>query len=78
MHFDAHIAAEVSEYGQHVSDKFCVFSSRMVTKKGLRDQNKSLPRFQFHFAHRVFKLCIFDELTDLRTVKDTGFQLLYS
>ena len=78
MHFDDHVASAVSESGQHIVDKFCVAHGCIVAKEVLYNQNKRLPRFQFHFVHCVFKLCISDEFTDLRTVKDTSFQLLYS
>ena len=51
MHFDVHVASEVSESGQHIGDKFWVVSGLIVANKVLNDQNKSLPRFQFHFVH---------------------------
>ena len=62
---------------QHVVDKFFVVSGLIVAKKVLHYQNKCLPRFQFHFVHWVFELWISDELSDLRTVKDSSFQLLH-
>ena len=40
MHFDAHVASEVSESGQHIGDKFCVVPGLIVAKKVLHDQNK--------------------------------------
>ena len=49
----------------------------IIASKVLPDQNKRLQRFQFHFVHWVFKLCISYEFMDLRTVKDTSFQLFY-
>ena len=77
MHIDAHVASEVYVSSQHIGDKFCAVPGLRVAKKVLHDQNKSLPRFQFHFVHSVFKLWIPDELTDVRTVKDASFQLFH-
>ena len=77
MHFDAHLASEIFESGQHIGDPLCVVPGFIVAMEVLHNQNKILPRFQFQFVQCVFKLCISDELTDLRTVKDTSFQLLY-
>ena len=51
MHFDAHVASDVSEGGQHIGDNVCVVPGLIVAKKVLHDQNKSLPCFQFHFVH---------------------------
>ena len=58
MHFDAHIASEVSVIRQHNGDELYVVPGLLVAKKDLHDQNKSLSRFQFHFFHWVFKLWI--------------------
>ena len=77
MHFDAHVASKVFESSRHIGDKLCIVPGLVVAKKVLHDQNKSLPCFQIHFIHLVFKLRISDELADLRTIKDASFQPLY-
>ena len=41
MNFDAHVASEVSESGQHIGDKFCVVPGLIVSKKVLHDQKKT-------------------------------------
>ena len=41
MDFDAHVvASEVSESGQHISDKLCVVPGLIVANKVLHDQDK--------------------------------------
>ena len=61
MHFDAHVASEVSESGQHIGYMLCVVHGIIVAKKVLHYQNKILLRFQFQFVH--------EEPTEVRTVK---------
>ena len=51
MHFDAHVATEVSESSHHIGKKFSAVPGFIVVKKVLHDQKKLLPRFQFHFVH---------------------------
>ena len=41
MHFDAHVASDVSENDQHIGDKFCVDHGLIVAKKVLHDQNNN-------------------------------------
>ena len=54
MHFDDHVASEVSESGQHIGDKFCVVPGFIGDKKVLHDQNKTFPLFQFiEFSNSV-------------------------
>lgn len=50
MHFDVHVASEVSESNNHTGDKFNVVRGLVVAQKVLHDQDKSLLRFQFHFV----------------------------
>lgn len=76
MHFYTRVAFKVSESSQFSGNKFYVVLRPVVVQKALHHQNKSLPRFQFHFFHKVFELWISDELTDMRTIEDTSFQLL--
>lgn len=79
MRFDDHVASEVSESSQHIGDKFCVVPGLLIAnlRVVLHEKNKTIPRLDFHFVHCVFKLWIFDELTELRTVKDASFHLLH-
>ena len=77
VHLDAHVAAQVSHSSQHVVDKFCVVFGLIVAKKVLHYQNKFLPRLQFDFVIWVFELWISEELPDMRTFKDTSFQLTH-
>lgn len=77
MHFDAHVAFEISENSQYIGDKFSVVPGLLVDDKVLHGQKKGFPHFQFHLAQWVFRPWISDELMELKTVKDANFQVFH-
>ena len=41
MHFDDHVASEISKSGQHIGDKFCIVPGLFVAKKVLTTRTKA-------------------------------------
>lgn len=79
MYVDASAAFNISESSQNIDDKFCIVPGFVVGKRFLLIPKKNLSGFQMHFVKFSFlRQDIYNELTNLKMIKNVSFQLLYS